>query len=67
MAKELEKYAAGLEELVHERTLELEAEQKKSEELLNREISRRYPFCRFDKISFTHFLMLYGLCESQQE
>jgi nitrate/nitrite-specific signal transduction histidine kinase len=37
MARELEKYAEGLEDLVNERTMELEQEQKKSEELLYRE------------------------------
>jgi hypothetical protein len=47
MAKQLEKYAAGLEELVMARTADLENEKRKSEELLYRELHRRLHFFFF--------------------
>jgi len=46
----LEKYSNNLEELIRERTEQLDMEKKKTEQLLNRMLPRYLKFCYFMKI-----------------
>jgi len=50
MFQMLEKYSNNLEELIRERTEQLDMEKKKTEQLLNRMLPRYLKFCYFMKI-----------------